>query len=430
VESAKDKYRDPIHGFISVSALENKIIDSFPFQRLRNIKQLAMTYLVFHGAEHTRFGHSLGVMHLVTRAYKSAVSNGGIAFSEEKKEWHLQLLRLIALTHDLGHAPYSHGSESLFPSGLEHENYTERIIKETEISSYILEIGKQFSDTYGADYDITPDIVCDIYSGKNPGTNSEFTFLKSFMDSELDCDKMDYLLRDSLYCGVNYGNFDIERLISCLTVHMQDGVTPRLAIKNGGIQSFEEFVLARYFMFVQVYFHRTRRYFDIMLVRALKRVIPGGMYPQTLTDYLSWDDCKAMEEFKLHQEDIEECKCLVNRIVYTRVIETKTHPESGDKIEFRLVRRELYEKFKQENFIEDHSAAKMPHKIPMRTEVTDEKAIVIVNRSSGKITTISEESPIIKSLTDKIDIQRLYVRPALANSVTEEIRKIYSEIRN
>ena len=89
-----------------MSDLENKIINSPPFQRLRNIKQLAMTYMVFHGAEHTRFGHSLGVMHLVSRAFYSAVNNGNYLFSDEKREWYNQILRLIALTHDLGHAPF------------------------------------------------------------------------------------------------------------------------------------------------------------------------------------------------------------------------------------------------------------------------------------------------------------------------------------
>ena len=131
------KYRDPIHGFIEVSELENEIINSQPFQRLRNIKQLAMTYLVFHGAEHTRFGHSLGVMHLVTKAFRSAIKNG-TAYTFQNVEWYVQVLRLIALTHDLGHAPFSHASESVFPDGLEHEDFTEKIIKETCIADTIL----------------------------------------------------------------------------------------------------------------------------------------------------------------------------------------------------------------------------------------------------------------------------------------------------
>lgn len=251
-----ERYRDPVHGFIEVRPLEKKIIDSAPFQRLRHIKQLAMTNLVFHGAEHTRFGHSLGVMFLVTRAFHMAVENGAAEyrFSRKKIEWYEQILRLIALTHDLGHAPFSHASESVFPDGIEHEDFTEKIIKETEIAEYIYAIGKEFK-TKNEKYDITPDLICDIYRGRDPGEKSEFTFLKSFMDGELDCDKMDYLLRDSLYCGVNYGKFDLDRLLSSLTIDVNDGV-PRLAIDYGGLKVFEEFVLARYFMFTEVYFHR------------------------------------------------------------------------------------------------------------------------------------------------------------------------------
>jgi len=105
-----------------------------PFQRLRNIKQLAMTYLVFHGAEHTRFGHSLGVMHLVSNAFRTAISNGPDFLSMEKIDWYEQILRLIALLHDIGHAPFSHGSDLVFPNGMEHEDYTEKIIKETVIA--------------------------------------------------------------------------------------------------------------------------------------------------------------------------------------------------------------------------------------------------------------------------------------------------------
>ena len=126
-------YRDPIHGFIEVSKKKKKIIDSSPFQRLRNIKQLATTYLVYHGAEHTRFGHSIGVMHLATRAFKAVTEKNPLLFREDPEEnkvvtaWYLQILRLIALTHDLGHAPFSHASEALFAGGKEHEDYTKHL---------------------------------------------------------------------------------------------------------------------------------------------------------------------------------------------------------------------------------------------------------------------------------------------------------------
>lgn len=414
-----NKYRDPVHGFIEVSDLENDIINSKPFQRLRNIKQLAMTYYIYHGAEHTRFGHSLGVMHLVTRAFNSAISTSLDNYSEPKREWCIQVLRLIALTHDIGHAPFSHASESVFPDGIEHEDFTEKIVKETEIGDIIKKIGEGFSSKYGPEYDITPELICDIYMGRNSGPNSEYTFLKSFMDSELDCDKMDYLLRDSYYCGVKYGTYDIERLIASFTIYYVDS-TPRLAIKRGGIQSFEEFVLARYFMFIQVYFHRTRRFFDIMLGNALKEILPGGTYPSDVEGYLSWDDCRVMELLKAGTSDY--CKNIVNRTVYPQVFATKVHPQDADKREFRRNLRDLEQAIGKGNIITDCSAGKMPHKIPIKIEPDHEKAIVIYDSKTNRKTTISEESEIIKSLTEKIDIMGIYCHPSQKERAYEIIK--------
>lgn len=427
-----ERYRDPVHGFIEVRPLENAIINSAPFQRLRNIKQLAMTYLVYHGAEHTRFGHSLGVMELVTRAFREAVKNGKSAYKipENKQEWYEQILRLIALTHDIGHAPFSHASEKLFPDNMEHEDFTEKIIKETCISSYILKIGENFKKKGGEEFDITPDLICDIYRGRNPGAHSEFTFLQSFMDSELDCDKMDYLLRDSLYCGVNYGKFDLARLLTSLTIYKRDN-GPRLAIKYGGLQVFEEFVLARYFMFTEVYFHRTRRYFDIMLGEALKNILPNGMYSSSVDEYLSWDDGSVLEHMrelaKRSDSVYDACRHIINRTVYPCVLSSPVHGETqGDLSTIDLLCTELYNKFDQKNFLRDDSAGKMPHKIPIKTEVDDEKAIILLDYNRNKLNkkvTISEESPIIRALTSKIDIHRVYVSPELGERVRKYIEK-------
>lgn len=432
-----DKFRDPIHGYIEVSEFEKKIINSLAFQRLRHIKQLAFTYMVYHGAEHTRFGHSLGVMHLVSKAFNSAVNNAvanhkvkEIAkdiFTDNKIKWYDQILRLIALTHDLGHAPFSHAAESVFPNNLSHEDYTEKIIKETEIGEYIKEIGQEFVKRYGKDYNITPELICDIYMGRNPGPNSEFTFLKTFLDSELDCDKMDYLLRDSMYCGVNYGKFDVERLISCLTIYFQDKTNmPKLAIKSGGIQAFEEFVLARYFMFVQVYFHRTRRFFDIQYILALQKILPNGKFPINTNEYLEWDDDKMMILLKKHVEDVEECRFLLNRHIYKTIYETQTHPYPGDQKLFNVIINSLLKAVGQENIIVDTAAEKMPHKIPLRTNKDDEKAIVII-RNNDQISTISEESLIIKTLTEKINIERIYINPIKYLEANNELTKLLGE---
>ena len=421
-----DRYRDPIHGFIEVRAGENRIINTRAFQRLRNIKQLALTCYIYHGAEHTRFGHSLGVMHLVTKTFNSAIRGYEEFFPEPKRAWYEQILRLIALTHDIGHAPFSHASESVFAEGLEHEDYTVKIVTETEIAGIIREIGNEFVEKYGEDYNITPELICDIYTGKNAGPNSEFTFLKSFMDSELDCDKMDYLLRDAYYCGVKYGVFDVDRLISSFTIYYSNG-TPRLAIKSGGVQVFEEFVLSRYFMFIEVYFHRTRRYFDIMLGEALRAALPGGKFPEDVDEYLSWDDCRVIQLLKEHESDNEACSNIVNRIVYPRVCYTKTHPGEADKREFRRNRRELEAAIGESYFFEDISAGKMPHKIPMRVEIDDEKAIIIYDKKLNRRTTISEESEIIKCLTEKIDIMSLYCHPSKSNEAYDIMKRINAE---
>ena len=185
------QFRDPIHGFIDVSDDELKIINSAPFQRLRNIHQLATTYLVYHGAEHTRFGHSLGVMHLTSRVFDSVTKKKDNLFSKDPEEnqkktlWYRQILRLIGLTHDLGHAPFSHASEELFENGKEHEDYTKIILCDTEIATHIKNIGQKFKELYGASYDITPELIWMIYEGKDV-TNEQFImpdflFLQSFL---------------------------------------------------------------------------------------------------------------------------------------------------------------------------------------------------------------------------------------------------------
>lgn len=421
-----DKFRDPIHGFIEISDLEREIINSRPFQRLRNIKQLAMTYYTYYGAEHTRFGHSIGVMHLVTRAFNSAIENHKDKFPEAKRKWYEQILRLIALTHDIGHAPFSHASENLFPDNIEHEDFTVKIVTQTEIANIIKKIGDEFTERYGEEYQITPELICDIYMGKDAGPNSEFSFLKSFMDSELDCDKMDYLLRDSYYCGVKYGMYDVERLISSFTICYKDNI-PRLAIKSGGVQVFEEFVLARYFMFIQVYFHRTRRFFDIMLVKALSNVLPNGVYPDDVNEYLEWDDCRVIQLLKENVKNDKYCYNIINRIAYPRIDYTKTHPSDADKRIFKRNVKELKGKIGFEHFIQDTSADKMPHKIPMRVEIDDEKAIIIYDEKTGKKTTITEESEIIKNLSEKIDILSLYCEPEYSEEAYKIIKAINEE---
>lgn len=413
-----DRFRDPIHGFIELQPIEVAIVDTPPFQRLRKIHQLALTHLIYHGAEHTRFGHSLGVMHLASVAYDNVIKKHTGLFSKEYVDWQRQILRLIAITHDLGHAPFSHASEDVLPEGLEHEDFTEKIIKETKIAEYINEIGQIFVKSYGEEYNITPDLICDIYRGRIKDKN--LIFLKKFMDSELDVDKMDYLLRDSLYCGVSYGKYDLERLISSLTIYQQNG--PRLAIEKGGTHVTEAFILARYFMFTQVYFHRTRRLYDLMLTNFLKDTLPGGTYPADTEQYLLMNDDVIWSMMVKEQTNNEWAHRIVNRDLISLVDESPPHTDAKDKRYYNMIVKDIERECGKENIITD-SASKLPHKIPSRVEVDDEKAIPVIRKNSAFPVSIGSESEIIQNLTKPINIIRIYAK----KEVFEKAKEIYDE---
>lgn len=433
------QFRDPIHGFIEVSALEMKIIDSAPFQRLRNIKQLATTYLVYPGAEHTRFGHSLGVMHLVSRAFDSALENykkstGYELFDPVKTAWYRQILRLIGLTHDLGHAPFSHASEDLFGEGLEHEDFTKKVLYETEIARFIQDIGEEFCSKQGLgeEYSMTPELIWLIYGGKNLELQTQYLvpdylFLKSFMDSELDCDKMDYLLRDSYYCGVNYGKYDLERLLSSLNVYyFKEHKIMQLAVEEGGIHAFEEFVIARYFMFIQVYFHKTRRYLDKLLVENLADILPKGKYPDDINEYLKWDDQTVIGKIKQRQRENTIADKFIKRQVMTCVYETDPHLRSeNDSNLFRIVKKQLKEDLGCDIFADEVS--KSPHKIPLLQEYDDSggKGIPILVPYRDKPKSATAASILLQSLGKEINIKRLYVEKKHAERARTIVNKLY-----
>lgn len=426
-ETRTNRLRDPIHDYIELTNEETRIIDTAPFQRLRNIRQLGMTYQVYPGAEHTRFGHSLGVMHLTSRAF-DALSQRSRYLQEmnpNKRLWYRQILRLIGLTHDLGHAPFSHAAEQLFPEGTSHEEITERIINETEIAGCIRDLGRSFQRTYGGDLGIEPELISEIYLRGGAGMDPMFPVLRALMDGELDCDKMDYLLRDSYYCGVNYGKFDLERLLTSLVIRDVHGV-PKLALDSGGTQAFEQFMVARYHMFNNVYFHRTRRLLDMNLTEAIQHVLPGGRYPEDVHAFLALDDVEILARVRSALADSEACRGVAARLVHTCVLETTPHPNKDQKRLFHVIRNELYKAFGREKFMEDDSATKMPHLIPTRTEIDDEQALNIVNNRTGEVSTISDDSPVTQALSNEIDVKRLYCKDKnILEQVKETVHEYY-----
>lgn len=428
--SAK-RFRDPIHGFIEVDLLESKIIDSEPFQRLRYIRQLGTSYLVYHGAEHTRFGHSLGVMHLVSKAFDSALfnyemRNGKKLFDDETHQFYKRILRLYALVHDVGHPPFSHAGEGVFANGLKHEHFTKRMLHETQISSIINESG-----------DITPELIWLIFGAKDTeiiGNDEyklpDYKFLKSFMDSDLDCDKMDYLLRDSYYCGVNYGRYDVNRLVESLNVYTENNIM-QLAVERGGLHAFEEFVSARYFMFIQVYFHRTRRYFDYVLTSLLKETLGKQITSDfPLDSYLNRTDGYVFNEIRaLKDSKNEHAINFCNRTVFPCVYETPSQSTTADRESFNLIHNSIKKQFSGMHIFDD-SADKLATEMPIIEHFNsdDGKSIPILTKHSTVPRSLLSESNLLSGLNRPISIRRIYVEQTNADKVKKYIQDISSPL--
>jgi hypothetical protein len=292
--SFSEQVRDPVHGFIRWSKpCHVDIVDTPTFQRLRRIKQLAFASYVYPGATHTRFEHSLGVYHIAGRLAKQ------MKLDEGERE----LVELAALLHDIGHGPFSHVSENILdqfyspkkgkPSEKEkiHEVVAHEVIMNDKFLAKLIskdmreKVTQLLKDGYG------DQVLKDIVSGP------------------LDADKMDYLLRDSLYCGVRYGIYDLDQLINSLTVGGGSGLDRTLMIDRDGLHAVEQFVLAKYYISTQVYFHKVRLITDQMLTRAivagiktdgideLSRIFTYDGSSGFARRYLEWDDERLLREF-------------------------------------------------------------------------------------------------------------------------------------
>ncbi|MEA1785290.1 HD domain-containing protein [Arenibacter sp. GZD96] len=322
-------FNDPIYGFITIpSTLIFNLIAQPYFQRLRRISQMGLSYLVYPGAHHTRFHHALGSMHLMQQAIQ-VLRFKGVEISEAEEEG----LLCAILLHDMGHGPFSHAMENSIVTNVSHEH-----------------ISLLFMQLLNQKFNGSLTLALDIFKGVHPKK-----FLNQLVSSQLDMDRLDYLKRDSFYTGVAEGNINAERLITMLHVVKGD-----LVVEEKGIYSVEKFLMARRFMYWQVYLHKTGLVAEQLLIRALQRAkslmgqgvaLEGSsgllffmqntinkdhLDAATLALFAQLDDVDilgALKAWQYHPDFVlsKLCTMLVNR----ELLKTKmrTQPFSAEKVE-------------------------------------------------------------------------------------------------
>jgi len=327
------RIRDPVHNFVVLPDDFEPLLNTRVLQRLRRIRQLAMANLVYPGALHTRFEHTLGVTHVA----------GQMAHHLRIEGEDLRLVQLAALLHDIGHGPFSHVSEislarfadqgTLSPEQKGekiHELVTANIIENNEELLGIL-------DGYPVENIVTL-----------LGKGTDRRILKQVVSGPLDADKQDYLLRDSQFCGVQYGTFDLHQMQRSLVAVGAD-TEEELMITQHGVHAVEQYVLAKYYMTANVYRHRVRLITDAMIGRAIRLGIESDRLEQLdrlyrfnntddfVSNYLEWDDARFLETFcPLHQSAPgEKSGALLRRLRERRLLK-QVYTEEIDTLDARI----------------------------------------------------------------------------------------------
>jgi HD superfamily phosphohydrolase len=309
-----NEIRDPVHVFVEVDPDELAVINSGPFQRLRHIHQLALTSLIYPGASHSRFEHSLGVMQVAGRIYDVVMRDENLSdsvrevvpMSRRKREYWRSVLRMAALCHDVGHLPFSHAAEKeLLPDGVGHEQITRALI-ESDLMKPVWDRMRPRPE---------PEDVVKLALGPKEAQDLTFDTWEAILAEMIvgdvfGADRIDYLLRDSLHTGVAYGHFDHNRLIQTMRILPpapdpagggqaptgEEAARSTLGVVRGGLESAEGLLIARYFMFSQVYFHPTRMIYDTHLKEFIQLWLAdqGGRFPADPEGHLRYTDNEVM----------------------------------------------------------------------------------------------------------------------------------------
>ena len=416
--------RDPIHGFIELDEWERAIVNHPIFQRLRRIRQLGLTDMVYPGATHSRFEHSLGVMHVATKMFDAIVKRKRdflkekYHFTDGGFERDRRIVRLAALLHDVGHAPFSHAGEpDLMPRDEKGRRYKHESYSAAIVVALMKEVIEEHS--LNQNHEIKAHDIADFLEGKS--SVGRRLFWRHLVSGQLDADRADYLLRDSHHIGVAYGHYDLERLLTTLTA-IEDPATgsPALAVEEGGLHAAEGLIIARYMMFTQVYFHHTRRAYDHHLVEAMRPLLAEsqGVFPppidkQSLKEYLKWDDWYVVGRLTARDGGANGA-IILNRRHDRRIYETPEYLEREDLQRLDAVREALDDKASFED---------RPQKSWYALGSTDIPIVGRTEREKEVVTRLSERSTVVSGLK-AVNQRRIYS----TLEQQEECRKIVAQV--
>lgn len=430
---------DPIHGSIEVSVQELKVIDARPFQRLRNIKQLGFSEMAFPGATHSRYAHCLGAMHMASRIFDRLLPTIPLNLGDRAPVLR-QAVRLACLLHDLGHPPLSHVSERVMPPvgklGLSAAARGDVVDRQASHEDYtlLLILGSELTDvlrTHLQPLGVRPEDVAALICGRHlplaqePGNDTKGTFaqsgydlmplLHSIVSSELDADRMDYLRRDAYYCGVSYGNYDHVWLTNNLTCVEHEGRLS-LGMLHKAVWGFENFILARYHMFLAVYYHHSTVCFDHLLGAWYQE----GNYelPHTAQDYLAVDDVTLITA--LRASSSRWAKHVVQRKAWRMLVETHAF---GDGHDDALLQRTLNQAG-IEHFV-THSQGMLSRYFHKPDGLN---TLLVLEPERSRVRTISAYTPLYARFSDRANIFRIYCRPEDFAAAREQVSIVGSAV--
>jgi HD superfamily phosphohydrolase len=424
--------RDPIHGFVYREPEERDVMDTCVFQRLRRLKQLALASLVYPGATHSRFEHSIGAFHLA----------GKIAGALDVDPSEGRLLRLAALLHDIGHGPFSHVAEPI----LKKHSAKDKLGGEIAESKIHELISWQIIST---DKELAR-LISDQQRERIVGLLKRtwgHSYLQEIVSGPVDADKQDYLLRDSLFSGVKYGIYDQERLSNTLLIH-EDNDDRFLAISIDGIHALEQFVLAKYYMTTQVYRHKIRLITDQMIERAiglgieedkigwLKALYSYDGSVEFLQEYLQWSDDRLVIEIlgtatpdgyaksfftRLHNRQLFKCIFDVDQNDFPDP-NVRNFVFGDSKDFYKPLEKAVAEQFKFD------SNEVIAYTIKFDSAARTESEIPVIHRM--KTTVFHDESTLFKSVDQKIREQRFHIYAPIKYQDEKDKKKRLREFKN